>query len=489
MKNEETKTKRPNALKRFLLRLDSISVGGNKERDYLVENMSMLVAGGMTVLAALDAIEGEMRSRGMKRIIAVLREEIENGSPLWRALEKTRAFKDHTISLIRIGEESGKLSQNLQLVADQEEQDRSFRSKIRSAMLYPVFVLVLTFLVGSLIAWFILPRLATVFSQLDAELPTITKWLIAGGQFMGEWGHVALPAAALFLVLLIYFLFYFKPTRFIGQSLLLAFPGVSRLIREVELSRFGYLLGTLLEAGVPVTQALNSLSQAATFPHYRRLYEHLRDRIGEGYSFQSSFKSYKKSKKLVPVPIQQLIVVAEQSGNLSPTLLKISENYAAKTEDTTKNLTVILEPILLVVVWLGVLAVAVAVILPIYSLVGGLDANNQSVEATQLPAEAIPAPPVVEPEPPEEVVVTTLRVVDDEGGPINVRDDSSAQGDVVKQVTSGEEFPYVDESDGWYEIVFACGLDDIACSDDGENTGWIFGDFVELLNSDQSDEV
>lgn len=478
MEKVGTKTKKPNFIKRFFIKLDSIPVGLGKERDYLVENMSMLVAGGMTVLAALDAIESEMRSRSMKRIIAKLRDELEGGSSLWRALKKSKVFKDHTISLIRIGEESGKLSRNLQLVADQEEKDRSFRSKIRSAMLYPIFVLVLTVLVGSLIAWFILPRLAVVFSQLDVELPTITKWLISGGQFMGEYGHIALPIFFVFIALTIYLLFYFKPTRFIGQSFLLSFPGINRLIREVELSRFGYLLGTLLEAGVPIVQALDSLSQAATFPHYRRLYEHLRDNIAEGYSFQSSFSSYKKSRKLIPVPIQQLIIVAEQSGNLSPTLLKISENFSAKTEDTTKNLTVILEPILLVVVWLGVLAVAVAVIMPIYSLVGGLEAGDQSAEPALV--ESTESVPVTEVQSVEEVDDSTLRINGEDSDVVNIRDEASLDGEIIGEATNGEVYEYIDEDENWYEIIFTCDVSDPDCPDDGEETGWVSGDFVDL---------
>jgi type II secretory pathway component PulF len=144
-------------------------------------------------------------------------------------------------------------------------------------------------------------------------------------------------------------------------------------MKEVEIARFGYLLGTLLQAGLAVNLALESLANATDFIVYRNFYLYLGKSIEEGYSFQKSFSSYKNTAKLIPTPILQLIIAGEKSGNLSKTLLKVGEMFEEKSDITTKNLTIILEPILLVFVWLGVVSVALAVILPIYGLVGGLD--------------------------------------------------------------------------------------------------------------------
>lgn len=343
-----------------------------KDRDYFVENLSMLASSGMGILAALDAISDGVHSKQMRRIIVEMRNRIEAGASLWSALEQSGIFHAHTISLIRIGEESGNLAENLKIVGSQEEKDRIFRSKIRSAMLYPLFVFSLTLIIDVGIAWFILPKLALVFSQLRIKLPLITQYLILLGAFLGKHGTAVIPLFAVGLILIIYFIFYFRKTKYIGQSMLFWVPGVKRLIQEIELARFGYLLGTLLQAGLQVTQALDSLGKATVFPHYQKLYNHLKTSIDDGNSFQKSFASYNKTNRLIPMPIQQLIAAGEQSGNLPEILLKISKAFDAKTEITTKNLTVILEPILLVIVWLGVVAVAFAVILPIYGLIGGL---------------------------------------------------------------------------------------------------------------------
>ena len=369
--------------------------GLGKERDYFVENLSMLISGGMPIIAALDSIAAEMRSRRMKNIIANIKLDIESGSPLWRTLGSSKLFPEHAVSLIRLGEESGKLTQNLKMVATEQEKDRALKSKLRSAMMYPIFVLSLTVIIGVGIAWFILPKLATVFSQLKITLPLITKILIGTGTFLGAHGQYVVPAGVVVMAMLFFFLFAFSKTKFIGQFILFFTPGVSGLIKEVELARFGYLLGTLLEAGLPITQALDSLASASEVSQYRKFYIHLRDSVGDGNSIAKSFASFKRANRLISMPIQQLIVAGEQSGTLSATLLKIGQTFEVKADTSTKNLTIILEPILLVVVWLGVVAVALAVILPIYSLIGGFNggAGNETQTAPvveQTPASSTP---------------------------------------------------------------------------------------------------
>lgn len=447
--------------------LDSVSFGMSKEREYLLENISLLVSGGLTVLAAIDAVSEETQSRSMRRALKILRDEVESGSALWKAFDQSGLFREHTIALVRIGEESGRLSENLKLIATQEAKEREFKGKIQSAMLYPVFVLGLTVAVGTLIAWFILPRLATVFSQLDVALPLVTQWLIAAGVFLGAQGHVVIPLAVAVSILLIYVVFYFPFTRVIGQTLLFSLPGIKRLIQEVELTRFGYLLGSLLKAGLPITQAIDSLARATSFPHYKKFYRFLKNEINDGSSFQKSFEGYKNIRSLIPKPVQQLVVAGEQSGNLSNTLLLMSDTFEKKLEQSTKNIAVILEPIMLVVVWLGVMGVAFAVILPIYSLIGGFntDPNSaQPIEAQQELSEEVGS---------TVSVVSRLRILESAGDFLNVRSEPSTNGEVLLEAQPGQVFEYVGERDGWYEILF----------EGSETRGWVFAEYVEIITN------
>ncbi len=342
------------------------------EKEYFMENLAMLLTSGMDILSSIRAVKSEIHSSRMKEIIANIEDEVESGSSLWRALEKSKVISSHIIFLIRLGEETGRLSENLKLVVIQQQKDRELKSRIKSAMIYPVVVLSLTVVVGLGIAWFILPRLATVFSSLRLDLPPITRAMIAAGNFLNAYGSIVVPICLGLAAVLIYLFFFYPKTKFIGQAILFFLPGTKKLIKEVELTRFGYVLGTLLRAGLLVTYAVDSLSKATALKNYQKLYNHLRESIEEGSSFDRAFSEYKNSGRLIPVPVQQMVAASEQSGHLHETLFKIGETFERKTEDTTKNLSIILEPILLVIVWIGVVAVALSVILPIYSLIGGL---------------------------------------------------------------------------------------------------------------------
>jgi len=349
------------------------NIGIGEEKIFFIENLSMLLASGMTISTAIAAIKTDLRSPRMKELVTNIEADVNAGVRTSVALEKTQLLPAQIISLIRVGEETGHLAQNLKVIVSLQHRELAFTSKVRSAMLYPVLVLGLTFVIGVGVTWFILPRLATVFGQLDVDLPLITRVLIAGGTFLGTYGIVVVPTILVLAVCAAYMLFGYPKTKAIGQNLLLLVPGVGKLVLEVEISRMGYLLGTLLASGIPVVDALSSLSRATNFQKYRKFYEFLKVKVEEGNSFQKSFSFYPGSSRFVPTPVQQMIVAGSQSGSLSDTLLKIGTLYEEKIDITMKNLTTLIEPVLLVFVWMGVVAVALAVILPVYSLIGGLN--------------------------------------------------------------------------------------------------------------------
>ncbi len=351
--------------------LDTFGLG--KERDQFVENLSMLVISGMPIMGALSAITRDTKNPQMKKILERILQELEAGSPLWKSFDRTGLFKGYTISLLRIGEESGKFAENLKVVSEEQEKERNLHSKVKSALMYPIFVLVLVVVIGLGISWFILPKLAKIFTDLQLDLPLITRLLIGFGLFLQKNGLWVVPLGLSVVFAIIYMVFINQKTKFIGEAFIFSIPGIKTLMMEVEVARFGYLLGTLLEAGLPIIKAIESLIGASDSLRYKRFYTHLRDQIEMGNSFQKSFASYPKVEKIIPLPMQQLIFSGEQSGNLTKTLIKIGQVLEEKSDTTTKNLTIIMEPILLVIVWAGVVAVAFAVILPIYSLVGGVN--------------------------------------------------------------------------------------------------------------------
>jgi len=349
----------------------SLAIGD--EKDFFIENLSVLLASGMPIVVSLQSMKEEVKSGILKKIINNLVEEITAGSTLWRSLEKTGLFQKHFISLIRIGEQSGRLSENLKIVAKSQLKEKLFRSKIKSAMAYPVFVFFLILFVGAGVVWFILPKLTSVFSQLDVNLPKITQLLISFGEFLKVSGSVVVPSFLVGLLLLFYFIFFFPITKFIGQAIIFGLPITRGIIQQTELSRSGYILGSLLDAGMPIVEALEALATSSSFSAYKKFYIAISQSVSQGNSFQKSFQSYRKSSKLMPRTIQQMIVISEQSGSLPETLIKIGEMYEEKADLSAKNLATIIEPVFLIIVWFGVLFIALAVILPIYGLIGGLN--------------------------------------------------------------------------------------------------------------------
>lgn len=344
-----------------------------KEREYFSENLALLLKSAVPIGQALDSLVKTTRNSSMKKALGNMQADIEAGYSLSNALERAGIVGNQTLALVRLGEQSGRLVENLQLAAQQEEKRHAFASKVRSALIYPSFVISLTVIVGLGVAWFLLPQLSETFSQLNVELPLISKIMIQFGIFLQNHGLIAVPSFILGSLLLGYVLFGMKLTKGLGQRILFRIPGIGRLMKEVEIAQFGYLLGTLLDAGLPVTEAVQLLARASNARRYQHFYEYLAKALGDGYSFRESLEKYKKSGKLLPPAVQQMVIAGERSGSLSDVLLTVGRTYEQKADTTTENLEAIIEPILLIVVWIGVMLVAVAIIVPTYSLVGGLN--------------------------------------------------------------------------------------------------------------------
>lgn len=344
-----------------------------KEREYFSENLALLLKSAVPIGQALDSLVKTTKNTAMKKTLANMQADIEAGYSLANALERSNVVSNQTLALVRLGEQSGRLIENLQLAAQQEEKRHAFRSKVRSALIYPSFVISLTVIVGLGVSWFLLPRLSETFTQLNVSLPLISQIMIQFGKFLQAYGYIAVPAFILGCALLGYILFGFKATKGIGQRILFKTPGIGRLMKEVEIAQFGYLLGTLLDAGLPITEAIRLLARASNATRYQHFYDYLAKALGDGYSFRESLEKYKKSSKLLPPAVQQMVIAGERSGSLSEVLSTVGRTYEQKADTTTENLEAIIEPILLIIVWIGVMLVAVAIIVPTYSLVGGLN--------------------------------------------------------------------------------------------------------------------
>jgi type IV pilus assembly protein PilC len=345
-----------------------ISIGFGNEKDFFIENLSLLISSGMGISSALSSMASSIKTRKMKKIITYIEESVNAGLPLWQAFAETKLFPERVISLIKSGEEAGRLPEHLNLVTVQLHKEKVFKSRVRSALLYPGIVLTLAFIVGLWLSWFTLPKVLSIFNQPLKALPLSTQILLVIGKFFKQYGIVAVAGFIVIFTIFTYLLFINKKTKFVGDFILFHIPGIKDLVKGVELGRFGYVFGALLQAGFLIDESLESLKDGTNYASYRKFYSHLQESIMKGDSFKTAFAAYRKTDKFIPQHIQQLIIASEKSGRLPETLIRIGVIFEEKTDAMSRDLATVLEPMVLIIVGLIVGFLLSALMTPIYEL-------------------------------------------------------------------------------------------------------------------------
>lgn len=343
----------------------------NKAKKTFLDNLALLVGSGMGINTSLRILHKNSQDKSLKKVLYSMLNDVENGSTLSQTMQDHNFLPEFLISLIRIGEESGNLADKISRTVISLDKDQRRRGQLRSALFYPVFVLVLTVVLGVGVSTFILPRIGQVFSNMNVKLPLLTKILIQIGEFMGTYWYILVPVIFGTITILILTLFVFPATRKSGQWLLFHLPVFNDLIVKTEVSRFSYNLAMLLNSGIPITKSLSSLSKVHDYYMYKNYTYDLATYIQSGKSFHNIFDlNKKKTNAIFPFAAQEIITAGEESGKLPEVLEQLGERYEQESEQIAKNIAVLLEPALLIVVWIGVVFLAVAILLPIYSLVG-----------------------------------------------------------------------------------------------------------------------
>lgn len=366
----DKKKKKPES--KLMAALSSINnMGMGKQVHMFVQSTATMLNAGLPLLEALKTFQMETRSKPMKKMVSRIITDVGNGSPFWRAMDSQHLFTQYDIAMVRIGEEAGSLAQNMVYLSQQREKDRSLRQQVKMAMVYPTIVMVMMFIIVMGLGLFVLPNLVQVLFSLNVELPLMTRIVIYITNIFSDYGKIFVP---LLILGFIFFILLGKFTRFkvVSQWIVFHIPGIGRLGKEASIARFGVVLGGLLQAGVPVVEALTSLVNVTQIVAQKKLYVEILEHIKIGDSFQASFEKCNESERILSVSVQQLIIAGEKSGSLAESLLQIATIYEKKASETAKALPVILEPILLLFIGGLVAAIAFAIIVPIYSVVGNI---------------------------------------------------------------------------------------------------------------------
>jgi len=341
------------------------------QRMFIAQHLSTMLRAGVSLLEALRVIREEMSNRRLKKILHQVSEKVSGGTSLAAALEaQGQAFDQFFINLVRVGESSGTLEENLTYLAEELDKRISLRSKIRTAATYPVVVIIVTVVLGVILTYFVLPNIVPLFTSLKIKLPWTTMVLMAVAGFVRGSGLLSLYVG-IAIVVAVRMVFYVPPIRQAWHRSLLSLPVVGRTVRSISLANFCRTLGTLLKSGVPVVEALDIAAETTRNLAYRDELARLREAVRSGQSLAAGIAVHSK-RVFFPTIMLSLIRVGESSGKLDESLLYLNQYYEREVDNLMKNVAVILEPALLVFIGLVVAFVAGSIITPIYQISGSL---------------------------------------------------------------------------------------------------------------------
>lgn len=325
--------------------------------------LSTMVTAGLQLTAALDILERQARP-AMAKVVAEIRQEVEGGGTLTKAMEKhPHVFDQLYIVLIKAGEASGSLDKVLARLADNLEKKREFQRKIKGAMIYPVIVIGGMLVVAAIMIVFVIPRMMSVYEEFQAELPMMTKIMLAISNFVVSYWYIglALVAGLIFLLRILN-----KNPQFRSQVDNLAFrlPIIGKLRQETMLTEFTRTLSLLVEAGVLIVDALKITIDSFSSPIYRQALEQVNRKVEKGIPLATALAQ----EEIFPPILPQMIAVGEETGKIDEVLGKVSAYFEQEAEMAVKGLTTAIEPLIMVVLGIGVGFLIIAVIMPIYNL-------------------------------------------------------------------------------------------------------------------------
>ncbi len=337
-----------------------------QEQTLFAKRLSFLIDAGVPLLEALHIIRSQTRARGQVKIFDAVITDVASGQYLSTSLLKFKKhFGEFTINLIRIGELSGILAENLKYLAEELAKKHALKRKVRSALIYPIFITVTTLGVTGMLTVFIFPKIMPVFISLDIALPVTTRILLFVSTFLQAWGILvafglgALMGTFLFARTKVYALHH------VTDYALLWLPIAGDIVRAYNVSNFCRTFGLLLHCGVHVTEALEITASTTKNLVYREAYESAAREVTKG---ESIAKHIPTGTIIFPDLLPHMIAIGEASGSLTKTLRYLAEHYGSEVDEKTKNLSSTIEPVLLVVMGLIVGLIAVSVITPIYDI-------------------------------------------------------------------------------------------------------------------------
>jgi len=336
-----------------------------KEKMVFARNLSVMIASGLPVSRALQNLTIQTENKTFKGVLENIQTELQSGRTLSEGLAKYPGiFSELFVNMVRVGETGGNLEEVLRIVAVQLEKEHDLISKVRGAMIYPAVIVFAMAGIGVLMLTYVLPQMMGVFKDMNVELPKATKFIVAMSDFLKNNSILV----AIGFVLLIFAIKFFLSNP-IGKKALsyavIRIPVVKNIVIKVNCARFARIYSSLLKSGISVVDALKIVSNTLSNYYYKKSFEKGIEDIQKGVALS---KILSADKVIFPALVYQIVEVGEETGKTEAVLLQLAEFYEEEINQITKNMSSIIEPVLMVVIGGAVGFFAIAMLQPMYSL-------------------------------------------------------------------------------------------------------------------------
>ncbi len=345
--------------------LDRFKTVPLKEKMIFARNLAVMIASGLTISRAVNNLMSQTKNRNFQKILNSVYEELQEGKTLSEGLAKyPTVFSELFVNMVKVGETGGNLEEILKILAVQLEKEHELLSKVRGAMIYPAVIIVAMIGIAILMLTYILPKITSAFADMDVVLPASTRFIIGLSDFLK--GHGILVALA-FMLTAVFSKVFFQTAS--GKKTLSFFtihlPLIKNIVMKVNCARFSRIFSSLLHSGIPVTDALKIVSHTLTNYYYKKAVENGIEQVKKGISLSVIIGNH---KKIFPVLVPQMLEVGEETGKTEEVLLKLAEFYEEEVYQITKNMSSVIEPVLMLLIGGAVGFFAVSMLQPMYSL-------------------------------------------------------------------------------------------------------------------------
>ncbi len=328
--------------------------------------MATMMKAGVPLVQSFEICADGHSNPSMTQLILQIKTDVEAGGTFAEAISKHPLYFDELFcNLVAAGEQSGALETLLEKIATYKEKTEALKNKIKKALVYPVSVLVVAFIVSAILLIFVVPIFAGLFGSFGADLPAFTMFVVGLSDFAVEWWW------AIFGIIFAAFTAFTqahrrsKKFRNSLDKLYLKLPVVSALVKNSSIARFSRTLATMFAAGVPLVEAMDSVAGASGNNEYKQAILTLRDDLASGLQLQSSLQQF---PHLFPNLVVQMVSIGEESGALDEMLAKVADYYEDQVDDSVDSLTALMEPAIMVFLAIVIGGLVIAMYLPIFKM-------------------------------------------------------------------------------------------------------------------------